>query len=441
MLEQAVYAGRNHTFSLACAVAATALLAAPARAADVARVPLGSSLSTLVASADGGAWVRIERRSGFAIGRAAPDGAFKVAAVDVPLSDDAALGPDGQAWFSVGRTVVRSDAAGAVSRLEFDARLGDVSAPGADGTLWSAGALDEMLARVTPQGTVSRGPLALPACQGRPQYRDMERASDGAVWIADSGCSRLIRLAPDGTPASFALRDDEAPFVLAPDAAGGVWFAQVRTPVRIGHADVGGAITRLRPASRHGAATDVAVGPDGSAWFAFASCALGRIPPGGTFAFTPAPIPAQRLAFDPAGGLWLASAARLVHATPAELARGSCDDEAPDVRLRPAFRRSISLAALRRGLRIVVREPSTVDVTTFYDDRADGRVDLGRQLLKVVGGAQGATVTYRVPAARLRGYERRLAANGRPEISFYVQVTDREGNIATAGGGGRRVTR
>jgi streptogramin lyase len=434
MLKQAVYAGRNHTFSLAAALALAAGIAAPAQATDVAQVPLGSSLSTLLTSSDGGAWVRIERRSGSAIGRAGADGSFKVAAVDVPLGDNAAVGPDGQAWFSVGGTIVRSDAADGLTRLELDPRLGDVSVTGADGTLWSAG--EHELARVTPQGTVSRTRLALPKCREQVQLRDMTRASDGAAWIADAGCSRLIRIAPDGTPATFALRDDEAPFTLAPDATGGVWFAQVATPVRLGHVDVSGTITRLRPSSKHGAATDVAVGPDGSAWFAFGSCALGRIPPGGTFAFTPTPVPAQQLAFDPAGGLWLASAARLVHTTPAELQRGSCDDRSPVARLRPAFRRAVTLAQLRSGVKIDVREPATVKVTPFY-----GSDDDGQSLVKIVRAARGGTVTFHVPAARVRAYERDLAADRKPKFSLYVEVTDREGNIGLAGGGGRRVTR
>jgi hypothetical protein len=82
-----------------------------------------------------------------------------------------------------------------------------------------------------------------------------------------------------------------------------------------------------------------------------------------------------------------------------------------------------------------------VDVSTFYDDGNGDAVDVGRHLVKVVSGAHGGTVTYRLPAARVRRYERRLAAGGRPQLSFYVAVTDREGNIRTAGGGGRRVTR
>ncbi len=74
MLEQAVYAGRNHTTILAVALIALALLPASASAGDVAHVSLGSEIESLVAGPDGGAWVGIERPNGHAIGRASPAG-------------------------------------------------------------------------------------------------------------------------------------------------------------------------------------------------------------------------------------------------------------------------------------------------------------------------------------------------------------------------------
>ena len=76
MFEQAVYAGRNHTAILA--VAAALAGSAPAHAAsDVARVPLGSRIRSLVAGPDGGAWIGIQHRSRGAIGRAGADGSFR----------------------------------------------------------------------------------------------------------------------------------------------------------------------------------------------------------------------------------------------------------------------------------------------------------------------------------------------------------------------------
>ena len=256
----------------------------------------------------------------------------------------------------------------------------------------------------------------------------MARASDWAMWIADSGCSRLIRITPDGTPSVFRLADDEAPFALAADAEGGVWFAEVRTPVRVGHVTSTGAITRLKPASRHGAPTDVAVGPDGSAWFAFNRCVLGRVPPGGAFSYTHAPIPASFLAFNPAGGLWLASPARLVLTSPTRLG-GRCDDTPPRPTMQPAWKRTVRLAAVRRGFRIAVGEPAAVEVIGFFPGSKD---NVGEQVQRTLHDP--GAVRYRLPAKRLRELKRQLAAGKRPEIDLFADVIDVEGNIRSIGG-------
>ena len=55
--------------------------------AAVAHVALGTTLGAVIAGPDGGAWVRIQRRDGAAIGRATPDRTFRTTAVEDPLSD------------------------------------------------------------------------------------------------------------------------------------------------------------------------------------------------------------------------------------------------------------------------------------------------------------------------------------------------------------------
>ena len=153
MFEQAVYAGRNHTVSLAVALIVAAVLAPPAAATDVTRMRLGSSLEDLIAGPDGGAWVRIQRGTRAALGRVSPDGRFVTAAVDDSVDDaGGALGPDGQAWFTSGlRQLVRMNAAGQVSIVGIPERgdaIDDDLAAGPDGTLWATTVLDKTIAHV-----------------------------------------------------------------------------------------------------------------------------------------------------------------------------------------------------------------------------------------------------------------------------------------------------
>jgi hypothetical protein len=96
VLEQAVYAGRNHTAILAVALATSAMLASPARADDVARVGLGNQIRSLLATADGGAAITIQRVGQTAIGRAGADGSFRTASAN-GLVGTGAIGPDGEA--------------------------------------------------------------------------------------------------------------------------------------------------------------------------------------------------------------------------------------------------------------------------------------------------------------------------------------------------------
>ena len=429
MLEQAVYAGRNHKAILAVALATSAMFAPAARADDVAQVRLGSEIQSLVAGPDGGAWIAIKRRNDYAIGRAGPSGGLRTTAVEEGLNGTAALGPDGQAWFGEFlRGLVRVDANGTVTQLgPFDS-LREAIGTGPDGTLWSVTGDDPRITHVRPDGVETTTPLRLPSCRIEPSFTDVQRASDGAMWIADIGCGVVLRIAPDGSRRAIDLGIEESPDALAADPNGGMWFTE-RSALIVGHIAADGTVTRARLAESRGSATDVATAPDGSAWFAFGRCFLGRLAPGGAVTFMPAPIPAHKLAFDPAGGLWLASAARLVHNAPA----GTCDERPPSVRVS----RIGSLAALRRGIRITVREPSYVTASAFYEFGPDIPTEVGRDLNQSL--PRGGTVTYRPPARVLRRFEQALARGDRPEMSFYVFATDREGNVGVVNRGGRRI--
>ena len=411
--------------TIAAACTALALFAAPAHASDVARVKLGSTIEHLITGTDGGAWVEIDRPTGDAIGRALPGGGFRTAGLeDGPIAS--ALGPDGQAWFRTDeREYVRSDGAGnltTVGPLPDGPRLGRPIATGPDGTLWNLTPTGDRFAHVTPLGTVSYNASRVPACAppDEPILIRMERAADGAMWIIDWGCERLLRVT--ATEAQVIEGFDEDPDAIAADATGGMWFSTDSPSAGVGHVDAAGTVTRFKLDDY--AASDVAVAPDGSAWFALEACRLARVTMAGDVTMAPAPIPARELGFDPAGGLWLASNARLVHVAPGE-SFGPCDNRAATVRVSPS--RAVSVKALRRGLRIVVREPAALEVSGFPVDDAGGDPWAAAPFVSRVMPRAGA-LRYRVPAAHLRRFARRLAEGKRPEFGLLIAVTDAEGN-------------
>src|SRR3954451_4006724 len=336
MLEQAVYAGRNHAFSLAAAL--TLLASAPAQAADVTHVRLGSAIDALIAGPDGGAWVRVARAHDVALGRAFPDGRFLSVRSEALPNLGSALGPDREAWFPSGvHSFARMDAAGRVTTVAFDGPALDFElAAGPDATLWAL-TTDDSIAHVTPQGAATFTPTQFPACGERPMPTTMAHASDGAVWVADPVCDRLVRISPAGAWSSIAL-PRVSPDALAADASGGMWFAGHES---VGHVDASGHVRRVPLA---GGASGVTVTPDGSAWFALGSCRLGRITAGGPLTSVPVSIPATQVASDPSGGLWPASRARLRHVAAGAPASG-CDDRPPAIRV--STRKRVPLSVLR----------------------------------------------------------------------------------------------
>ena len=140
----------------------------------------------------------------------------------------------------------------------------------------------------------------------------------------------------------------------------------------------------------------------------------------------PAPIPARELGFDPAGGLWLASTARLVHVAPGE-SFGPCDDRAPTVRVSPS--RAVSAEGAARGVfasssASLPRSKSPASPsTTPAAIRAAAAPFVSRVM------PRAGALRYRVPAANLRAVRpaARRAASGRSSACC-IAVTDPEGN-------------
>ena len=374
-------------------------------------MPFGSTIEQLVAGPDGGAWFSVStlREDRNAIGRVTPDGRFTTTAVRGPVADGA-LGPDGQAWFRGGRReLIRSDAAGAVTLVAIRATVSGPLATGPDGTLWAQAG--ERMAHISPQGDATFNPFEVDECFiGSGLLMALARASDGAMWASDQFCERLFRITDAGTTIAPAI--DLRPEEMAADATGGMWFAGAGDS-GVGHATAAGAVTRYRLPKLGG--FDVAVAPDGSAWFATGTCTLARISPADhAISTTASPIPARRLAFDAAGALLLASPARLVRHTPGTPA-GACDDRPPALRLSPGRDDgTVNIRALRRagGVRMTVREPAALAAIASLDG-PDGPIIDERLATPIIRGRKGGTGRYRFPASQLRRIERDVAAGKR----------------------------
>ena len=410
-------------------IAAVALLvAAPtAHAQDAARLPLGSTMRELVAAPDGGAWITYAPASGRdRISRVAPDGRRRTVPTGTLLGGT--LGLDGQAWFRTEEhELVRVDADLRLTRASYPRRLIGPFAIGTDATLW-APSYDDRMAHIAADGSVSYTPAPLPEECTAPgteqsELHEMVRASDGAMWITDFGCDRLLRVTPEATTAIAA--DVTSFALLTADASGGVWLSPPGD-AEVSHVDTAGAVRTQRLAL--GEVSDIAVGADGTAWFAHAGCRLTRVEPGGSVTEVAVPVVTHRLDVDATGRLLLAGVTRLVRFTPGTAA-APCDDEGPAVRLRPAGRR-IALAALRRGLRVSVGERAALTIVSFHRDRPNSeeysssrREDRHRR----TSGAE--TVRYRLSDRRLRRYARRLAEGRRPRLVLDVTATDADGNV------------
>ncbi|MDA0171157.1 hypothetical protein OJ998_18780 [Solirubrobacter taibaiensis] len=370
----------------------------------------------MVAGPDGGAWAGVYSYERARIIRVMPQGAIRPTPVE--YLGDGGLGPDGQAWFVEGRGVTRIDAGGVKTAIPVENVPFGQLTTGPDGTAWLTG--NEVILRVAPDGTVAPTPLTVPNC---PEFRPyvLARASDGAMWFGDL-CG-LVRLPAGGTPTVVAKPERVLfPRKLVPDPHGGVWFSTDREPGG-GHVDAAGRLTLLKSRDPFGM-QDVAVAPDGSTWFAGGKCTISRAGADGTLTTQPTAIPAWHVGFDPAGGLWLGSLARLQHTT-LDAPAGRCDDTPPSARVVPDPSKPVSLATLRRqgGFKITLREPFAIEGYVFDSDADETIAGVDRAVT-----ARGGRTVRLATSPRLL---RRIARHTGQPLGLTADIRDREGNYAS----------
>ena len=159
----------------------------------MARVPLGSDITGLVAGPHGGAWISIYRAGQEAqVGVAAADGSYRtVPAPGAGLTRDLALGPDGRAWLRAGQGLLQVDAAGATTTVAREFGVG-AFATGADSTVWLPE--DDVLTRIAPDGTTTSAPLGIDGC---------ERLTPAAMTRTPTGALSFVPAAVPATEIAF----------------------------------------------------------------------------------------------------------------------------------------------------------------------------------------------------------------------------------------------
>jgi streptogramin lyase len=173
---------------------------------------------------------------------------------------------------------------------------------GADGNLYFSH-FENKIGKVTPAGEVLQGVFTLP---GLDPYHIVP-TSDGALWVAGAFDNAIGRLAPDGSLRTFEIdSDDTGPddLTLGPD--GNFWFTQAGGDNWIGRMTPAGQYTRFDLGDDQ--PNGITTGPDGNLWFTIYVGSLGRITPAGRITRYPMPgddeLGLMNIVRGPDGNLW-----------------------------------------------------------------------------------------------------------------------------------------
>jgi virginiamycin B lyase len=176
-----------------------------------------------------------------------------------------AAGADGVVWF----TIDRSDSIGrvrngAIERVLTSGRniepLGLGVAP--DGSAWFTDTIGGAIARVTPVGELSRFKLDTPIVR----FGRLAVAPDGSAWFAESTHYSITQL-KDGSLIRHEVESPRGgPFGVAVTPSGVVW-ATLQSGDQLLRIDIDGHANTFDVPHPGAVPTDIAVGPDGSAWF------------------------------------------------------------------------------------------------------------------------------------------------------------------------------
>jgi virginiamycin B lyase len=176
-----------------------------------------------------------------------------------------AAGADGAVWFTIDRSDVIGRAHnGTIDRIPTSGRNIEPLGVGvsSDGSAWYTDAVAGGVAHITPTGKVSRLELDTPIVRlGR-----LAVGSDGSVWFAESTSFSITQI-KDGRIIRHEVESPRGgPFGVAVAPSGVVW-ATLQAADQLLRINTDGRIDTFDVPHRGAVPTDIAIGPDGSAWF------------------------------------------------------------------------------------------------------------------------------------------------------------------------------
>ncbi|HKU68865.1 MAG TPA: hypothetical protein VJP85_13915 [Candidatus Baltobacteraceae bacterium] len=137
---------------------------------------------------------------------------------------------------------------------------------------------------------------------------NITKGPDGNMWVAATGYSEIIKVAPDGSMTYYPVSNPGSQLLgIVTGSDGNLWFAEQGNNA-IGKITTSGTITEYTLPGAFAVPVCVALGPDGNVWFSdLGNNVLGRIAPSGQVSEYPVPANTRVIAIAPGadGNLWM----------------------------------------------------------------------------------------------------------------------------------------
>jgi streptogramin lyase len=184
----------------------------------------------------------------------------------------------------------------------------DGVAVGADGNVWLTSAAGDIILRMTPTGTVTGFPVAVPgsASAALRGPTGIVAGPDGALWFTAEAGDAIGRIDTSGQIKAYPLAHGAAPHAITVGPEGQLWFTESGAGA-IGYITTDGRRFTFPLPNPKARPNGIAAAPDGSIWFTESNSPhVGKVTSAGRVVEYKAEA-AGPIIFGPNGDLWFGS--------------------------------------------------------------------------------------------------------------------------------------